>query len=94
VTTQVGALSRKGLVRKQPNGQDGRSVLISLTPKGEKAMNLIAPVRQVFNDSFFVGISRASMLSAAAFLERVAANSERGLPLVERAEEIARASRR
>ena len=58
VTTQAGALIRKGLLRKQPNSEDGRSVLLSLTPKGEKAMKLIAPVRREFNDAFFVGIER------------------------------------
>ena len=94
VTTQAGALIRKGLLRKQPNSEDGRSVLLSLTPKGEKAMNLIAPVRQEFNDAFFVGVPRASLLTAAEFLEQVTANSERALPLLQHAESQARSSRR
>ena len=86
VTTQVGALTRKGLVQKQPNGEDGRSVLLSLTPKGERAMNYIAELRREYNDAFFVGVSRASLLAAAAFLERVAGNTDRALPLLEHAE--------
>lgn len=90
VTTQVGALIRKGLLRKQANSKDGRSVLLSLTPKGEKAMNTIAPVRQEFNDAFFVGVSRASMLAAAQFLEQVTSNSERALPLLKHAVSAAR----
>ena len=94
VTTQIGALTRKNLVRKQPHGQDGRSVLLSLTPKGEKAMSLIAPVRQEFNDAFFVGVSRTSLLAACDFLERVAANSERALPLLQHAAQRAPSSGR
>jgi len=94
VTTQAGALIRKGLLRKVPNSEDGRSVLLSLTPKGEKAMDLISPVRQEFNDAFFVGVSRASLLAAAEFLEQVTANSERGLPLLEHAESQAKSSAR
>lgn len=94
VTTQAGALIRKGLLRKQPNSADGRSVLLSLTPKGEKAMHLIAPLRQEFNDAFFMGVSRASLFSAEAFLEQVTANSERALPLLTHAKAGPRLSRR
>jgi DNA-binding MarR family transcriptional regulator len=94
VTTQAGALIRKGLLRKQPNSEDGRSVLLTLTPKGEKAMNVIAAMRREFNDAFFVGVSRAALLAAAQFLEQVTANSERALPLLRQAETAARLSRR
>ncbi len=83
VTTQAGALIRKGLVHKRPNLEDGRSVLLLLTPKGEKAMGLIAPLRREFNDAFFVGVSRQSLLSAAKFLEKVSSNSEAALPLIQ-----------
>jgi len=82
VTTQVGALIRRGLVAKRPNARDGRSVLLSLTPKGEKAMGAIAPLRQEFNDAFFEGMPRHSLLRAATFFEQVTANSERGLALL------------
>jgi DNA-binding MarR family transcriptional regulator len=84
VTTQSGSLIRKGLVLKRPNGDDGRSVLLFLTPKGEKAMNQIAPLRQEFNDAFFEGVSRQSLLASAKFLERVTANAEDALSLLNR----------
>ncbi len=86
VTTQAGSLIRKGLVLKLPNSEDGRSVLLSLTPKGEKTMNLIAPIRQEFNDAFFEGVSRQSLLAAEKFLTQVTENSERALPLLQRPE--------
>lgn len=82
VTTQAGMLIRKGLVLKRPNLEDGRSVLLLLTPKGEKAMDLIAPLRREFNDAFFVGVSRQSLISTAKFLEKVTLNSEKALPLL------------
>lgn len=94
VTTQAGALIRKGLLRKQPNTNDGRSVLLSLTSEGEKAMNVIAGVRRQFNDAFFIGVSRADLLAAERFLEQVAANSERALPLLKLAKTHAGPSRR
>jgi len=89
VTTQAGALIRKGLVAKRPNAEDGRSVLLTLTPKGEKAMDAIAPTRRQFNDAFYEGVSRQSLLAAGKFLELVTANSERALPLLGQQEEPA-----
>jgi MarR family transcriptional regulator, organic hydroperoxide resistance regulator len=86
VTTQVGALVKKGLVQKSPNGEDGRSVLLTLSPKGEKAMDQIAPMRREFNDAFFVHVSRGALVAASKFLEQVTANSEKALPLLEDAE--------
>jgi MarR family transcriptional regulator, organic hydroperoxide resistance regulator len=86
VTTQVGALIRKGLVQKKPNKEDGRSVLLSLTQKGEKAMEQIAPMRREFNDAFFVHVSRSSLLAVSKFFEQVTANTENALPLLEEAE--------
>src|SRR5690606_7409292 len=48
VTTQAGALIRKGLVVKKPHGRDRRSVLLFLTDKGEQAMETIADSRRRF----------------------------------------------
>ncbi len=84
VTTQTGSLIRKGLILKRPHSVDGRSVLLVLTPKGQKAMNQIAALRREFNDAFFEGVSRQSLLAAAKFLERVTANAENALPLLNR----------
>ncbi|MCY1267691.1 hypothetical protein D9M68_141660 [compost metagenome] len=86
VTTQAGALIKKGLVEKHPNSADGRSVLLLLTRKGEKAMDVIAPIRQQFNDAMFEGVSRQSLLAASKFLEQVTTNSERVLPLLQNPE--------
>lgn len=93
VTTQAGALIRKGLVTKKPNEKDGRSVLLLLTPKGEKAIERITPLRQQFNDAFFAGVSRRSLLAAAKFLEQVTSNSERALQLLAQADPKAKPAR-
>lgn len=88
VTTQIGALIRKGLVQKKPNKKDGRSVLLTLTPKGVKAMEKITPMRREFNDAFFENVSRTSLVAASKFLEQVTSNSENALPLLEKVEEL------
>lgn len=83
VTTQAGALIRKGLVVKKPHGQDRRSVLLLLTKQGEQAMDTIAALRRQFNDAFFEDVSRTSLLGAEKFLKKVTANSEAALPLLD-----------
>jgi len=46
------------------------SYAVDVAESGEKAMELIAPIRQEFNDAMFLGVSRPSLLAAAKFLSR------------------------
>jgi len=82
VTTQVGFLVKKGLISKKPNSDDGRSVLLSLTKKGERVMTTITPLRQKFNDAFFENVSPSMLIAAEKFLQKMADNSERALALL------------
>ncbi len=83
VTTQSGALIQKGLIKKVKNNEDARSVLLLLTPAGEKAMKDIAVLRQKINDIFFAGVSKKSLIGASAFLEQVRENSETAMHLID-----------
>jgi len=82
VTSQVGLLVKKGLVSKGINTDDGRSVNLLLTEKGEEAVRSIAPLRQQYNDAFFEGVSRSTLLAAEKFLTQVTTNSDKALPLL------------
>lgn len=82
VTTQVGFLVEKGLVKKGAHERDGRSVILLLTKKGEETMRTIAPLRQQFNDAFFEGVTRNMLVSAEKFLTRVTQNSDDALSLL------------
>jgi MarR family transcriptional regulator, organic hydroperoxide resistance regulator len=79
VTTEVGRLTRKGLLRKRPNGRDGRSVLISLSPEGERAINEVAPFVRHINDLLFAGIDRSEIEAVRTFAENLIRNSEYAL---------------
>src|SRR5690348_17818330 len=57
VTTEVGRLVRKGLLNKRPSNSDRRSVLVSLSRRGETAMAEVAPLVRDINDLLFEGIS-------------------------------------
>jgi len=79
VTTEVGRLTRKGLLTKRPNGRDGRSVLISLSPEGERAIREVAPFVRHINDLLFSGIERSEIDAVKTFAENLIRNSEYAL---------------
>jgi MarR family transcriptional regulator, organic hydroperoxide resistance regulator len=70
VTAETGKLAKRGFLAKRPNPADGRSVLLSLTPKGRKALDAALPQIRAVNDVFF------GKLGADEF-ERVAAGAAR-----------------
>jgi DNA-binding MarR family transcriptional regulator len=82
VTTEVGRLMRKGLLRKSPNDEDRRSVLVSLTPRGEEAIASLAPFLRKINDTLFAGVERPEFVSLVRFLARFAASTEAALDFI------------
>lgn len=86
VTTEVGRLIRKGLLVKRPNTDDRRSVLVSLSPRGEAAILELAPFLRKINDLLFEGVSRSEMAAVSSFLERFVSNSDNALAEIRRSE--------
>jgi DNA-binding MarR family transcriptional regulator len=86
VTTEVGRLIGKGLLTKQANTRDRRSVLVRLTPQGEAAIHAINPLLRRVNDQLFQGISREDFAVVSRFLHTFALNSEYALAEFRRSE--------
>jgi MarR family transcriptional regulator, organic hydroperoxide resistance regulator len=76
VTTEVGRLIRLGLLQKRPNSDDRRSVLVQLSPQGEKTIRAVVPLVRSVNDQLFDGVTRDELQSILQFFRRFAANSE------------------
>ncbi|WP_151448915.1 MarR family winged helix-turn-helix transcriptional regulator [Lacisediminimonas profundi] len=57
ITSEVRKLEAAGLVEKRPNPNDGRSVLLRLTPAAKKSVERIAPERLFVNDQLFRALS-------------------------------------
>ena len=68
VTAETGKLAKKGLLAKRPNPSDGRSVLVTLTQKGRRALDAALPHIRAVNDVFFgkLGAEEFDRLAAAA----------------------------
>ncbi|MCK9915992.1 MarR family transcriptional regulator [Microbacteriaceae bacterium K1510] len=76
VTTEVGRLIRKGLLVKRPNESDGRSVLISLSAKGEEAVEIVSPMVRKINDLLFMNIDRKQFDTTNEFAKVLLTNAE------------------
>jgi MarR family transcriptional regulator, organic hydroperoxide resistance regulator len=86
VTTEVGRLIAKGLLTKQANARDRRSVLVRLSPKGEAAIRSVNPLLRRINDQLFKDVSRQEFSTVSRFLEKFARNSEDALIEIQRTE--------
>jgi DNA-binding MarR family transcriptional regulator len=76
VTTEIGRLVDKGLLTKRPNESDRRSVLVSLSKAGEKAVMDISPFVRSINDMLFTGIPQADLEVVKNVARKLVANSE------------------
>lgn len=76
VTTEVGRLHRRGLLEKKAGIEDRRSVLVSLTTRGEATVAMVAPFVRRINDILFGGVTAAEFAAAHAAFAKLSRNSE------------------
>lgn len=76
VTTEVGRLIRKNLLVKRPNRSDHRSVLISLSPEGERTITYVAQTVRQINDLLFQNIDRKKLDAMNQYFQTLLTNSE------------------
>jgi DNA-binding MarR family transcriptional regulator len=84
VTTEVGRLIRKGLLRKRANKKDRRGVLVRLSPQSEAALVQLAPIVRRVNDVLFQGVSRREFDVMTRFLAVFVLNTEYALAELKR----------
>jgi DNA-binding MarR family transcriptional regulator len=58
VTMEIGKLIAKEIVQKRPNQADRRSIILSLTTKGETLLRELGPVRRKINDMTFRSLNK------------------------------------
>lgn len=64
VTIEISDLVKKNIVEKRPNENDGRSMILSLTPKGRSLLREVSPMLRKANDIMFRSLTeeRAKVL--------------------------------
>ena len=78
-TTEVGRLIALGYLTKRPNPRDGRSVLVSLSPKGESAVIAVTPVVRAANDILFQDVDAPAIAAMAQAMSKVGARCEQAV---------------
>lgn len=86
VTTEVSRLELKGLLNKRGGQDDRRSVLVTLTPAGEEAVERISPFLRRVNDLLFEGVSSAQLSTTMEVFAKLSLNSEFALAEIKRTE--------
>ena len=82
VTMELGKLIKKGFLEKNPDLQDKRLSLLTLSPEGAKALQSLVPGLQQINDVFFELDSRAEFERLCKTLDKLVGNSQRALALI------------
>lgn len=83
VTIETGKLARMGLVAKTPNPEDGRGVLLSVTPEGSALIDAIGPYLSRINDALFEGIDVSLFAKFREIAAIMTDNTEDALALAE-----------
>jgi MarR family transcriptional regulator, organic hydroperoxide resistance regulator len=83
VTMESKKLIRRGFLDKQPNPNDGRSVIINLTQEGQDAIDAFAPHHQAINEELFDGIGPETFQQFRAIVDHMSRNSSRAADLAE-----------
>jgi len=76
VTVETGKLVGAGLVEKGSDINDGRRVLLRLTPEGNKRLADLAPIQRSINDLMFSFLDREKFQQLAELLEELLPSTE------------------
>lgn len=87
-TTEVGRLIRRGYLAKRPSPADRRSVLVSLTARGERAIASVAPLVRGTNDILFRGVAPKDLEIVSRTMRRITSNAVLALTEVRRRERL------
>ncbi len=69
------ALLRRGLVKRGPSDDDGRVVLIALTPAGAALNRKIMPIARKWNETLLDGLSESEKAAFSRALDKIIAGA-------------------
>ncbi|MGG1943451.1 MarR family transcriptional regulator [Trinickia sp. NRRL B-1857] len=72
------ALIQRGLVARAPSPEDGRSVVISLTPEGRALFRKVMPIARKWNADLFACLDEAQAQALGQALDKVIAHALTG----------------
>jgi DNA-binding MarR family transcriptional regulator len=92
ITMETRKLEQRGLIAKERNPADGRSVLLSVTDAGIATIETLAPHQRRINDALFDGLDRRQFEAFRTLIARMVDNTSSALWTADRiSDERARA---
>lgn len=82
VTVEVNKLVKAGLVHKRPHPEDGRRVVLTVTPKALNLLAELAPLQQPVNDAIFDQLSAGQFRTFAEIISSLVGGTEEALALL------------
>jgi DNA-binding MarR family transcriptional regulator len=77
ITSETGALVRRGFLEKVPNPNDGRSSLVRLSEQGTALLNRFRPVLVEINDAMFASLNHTDFAAFRRIVGELAATTSR-----------------
>jgi DNA-binding MarR family transcriptional regulator len=81
ITAETAKLVARGLLSKRRDLEDGRRVLLSVTPQGEALLAALAPVQRRVNDVEFAPLSARDFRALLRLVERLVPAADAALQL-------------
>jgi DNA-binding MarR family transcriptional regulator len=82
VTIEVAKLVKAGLVDKQPNPEDGRRVLLTVTKRAQDLLEELAATQRPVNDAIFAQLSAKQFRAFAEIIGSLVGGTEEALALL------------
>lgn len=84
ITMETGKLFKQGLIEKNPNPEDRRSILLSLSDKGTALLASVMLSRQEINDTIFSGYSKKDFESFQILIKKMVGTTSRAITVAEK----------
>ena len=83
VTIEVNKLVEAGLVRKKPNPDDRRRVLLTVMPKARELIDRLSRIQRPSNDTIFASLSTTDFQTLRRIIPQLAEATDQSLKLID-----------
>ena len=84
ITMEAGKLFKLGLIKKELNPEDRRSILLSLSDKGRVRLSAVMLSRQEINNTIFAGYSKQDFETFQVLIEKMVSTTSQAISVVEK----------
>ena len=84
ITMETGKLAKLGLIKKETNHRDRRSILLSLSKKGQEVLNSVAGSRQEINDAIFDGFSKNDFETFQVLIKKMVSTTSQAISVAKK----------